>query len=229
MERIEALPASVRPARTLHVVPTAVERPEAAGSLYVRVVKSAVDRTVAAVAIIVLAVPMLVIAVAVARTLGRPVIYRQERVGRDGRTFEVLKFRTMHHSRRQRQVDVVEDRRRTHKSAEDPRLTPVGKFLRKWSLDELPQLFNVLKGDMSIVGPRPELPAIVARYPEELHVRHAVKPGLTGLWQVSARGEGLMHEHGEWDIEYARTVGLLTDLRILVRTPAALLGDRQGF
>ena len=226
-----SLPVVDPAARTTLTAVHAVPMTDRASSTYVRFVKPAVDRSLAALVLAVIALPLLVVAVAVAVSVGRPVIFRQQRVGRGERRFDVIKFRTMHHSRRQRQVEVPfpEDRRRTHKSESDPRLTGVGKFLRKWSIDELPQFINVLKGDMSIVGPRPELPSIVASYPDELHVRHAVKPGLTGLWQVSARGDGLMHEHGEWDIEYAHTVSFWTDLKILVKTPAALLGSRQGF
>ena len=124
---------------------------------------------------------------------------------------------------------MIHDRRETHKSDEDPRHTRVGRFLRRYSLDELPQLINVLRGEMSFVGPRPELASVVAEnYRPGLEQRHLVKPGLTGLWQVSARGNGPMHENGEWDLVYVEHVSLRTDLQILAKTPAAMLGDRTG-
>lgn len=199
-----------------------------AADVYRRVVKPVVDRVVAAVLLVVLAMPLLLVALVVLLSLGRPILFVQDRVGRGGRTFRVLKFRTMRPSRRRRQLSVAHDRRRSHKVPDDPRLTATGRFLRRWSIDELPQLLNVVKGEMSIVGPRPELPEIVAAYPPELHARHAVRPGLTGLWQVCARGDGLMHENGHWDLEYVQRIGLRTDLSILLRTPAAIVGSRRG-
>jgi lipopolysaccharide/colanic/teichoic acid biosynthesis glycosyltransferase len=206
--------------------PTATRR---ASSFYVRVLKAGFDRLLAAGALVVLAVPMAVIAGVVRATMGKPVLFRQRRIGRGGRPFMVLKFRTMRPDRRQAHRVVPADRRRTHKSDDDPRHTSVGRFLRKWSLDELPQLINVVRGEMSLIGPRPELESVVAAYSDsELHGRHLVKPGLTGLWQISARGDGPMHENGDFDLEYVRTVSLATDLRILVRTPKAMLGSNHG-
>ncbi len=195
---------------------------------YARFGKPAVDRAVAAIAAVAASVPMLVIAGVVAVTMGRPVLFRQRRVGRNGEVFEVFKFRTMRPDRRGRVQRVEVDRRQTHKSERDPRHTRVGRFLRKYSLDELPQIYNVLRGDMSIVGPRPELESVVATYPVGLERRHVVKPGLTGLWQINARGDGPMHEHGEWDLAYVERVSLRTDLEIILRTPKAMLGDNAG-
>jgi len=195
---------------------------------YPRMGKPLLDRAIALAALLVAAVPMLLIAATVAISLGRPVLFRQRRVGRDGRVFEILKFRTMRPCRRSSRVDVLHERRRTHKSDRDPRHTRIGRFMRQYSLDELPQLFNVLRGEMSIVGPRPELEEVVEGYPVLLHQRHAVKPGLTGLWQVSARGSGPMHENGQWDLAYLDRVSLGTDLRILARTPRAVLGEHTG-
>jgi lipopolysaccharide/colanic/teichoic acid biosynthesis glycosyltransferase len=204
---------------------TPVPRPS---GVYVRLVKPFLDRLLAVGALVVAAVPMAVIAGVVAVTMGRPVLFRQERVGLDGQPFEVLKFRTMRPDRRATRLDVIHDRRRTHKSERDPRHTAIGRFLRRYSFDELPQLVNVVRGEMSVVGPRPELVSIVERYPPTLHQRHYVRPGLTGLWQISARGTGPMHENGRWDLTYVEQVSLRTDLRILVRTPAAMLGDNAG-
>jgi lipopolysaccharide/colanic/teichoic acid biosynthesis glycosyltransferase len=202
-----------------------VRRPSGA---YIRVVKPLLDRALAAGALVVAAVPMAVIAGVVALTMGRPVLFRQQRIGLDGEPFEVLKFRTMRPDRRATRLDVIHDRRRTHKSTHDPRHTAIGRFLRRYSLDELPQLVNVVRGEMSMVGPRPELVSVVERYPPTLHQRHYVRPGLTGLWQISARGSGPMHENGRWDLTYVEQVSLRTDLRILARTPAAMLGDNAG-
>ena len=195
---------------------------------YVRAAKPVFDLVAAAVGVIVAAVPMAVIAGIVAVTMGRPVLFRQRRIGLDGEPFDVLKFRTMRPDRRAQRLAVIHDRRRTHKSDTDPRHTRVGRFLRRHSLDELPQLFNVLRGEMSMVGPRPELESVVANYPELLHQRHHVKPGLTGLWQVSGRGSGPMHENGHWDLAYVDRLSLRTDVRILLQTPAVLIGGQTG-
>jgi len=196
---------------------------------YTRVVKPAFDRTAAGIALFVAIIPMAAISVVIAITMGRPVLFRQRRVGLDGEVFEVLKFRTMNSDRRANRLDVIHDRRETHKSTSDPRHTRVGRILRKYSLDELPQLINVVRGEMSIVGPRPELESIVVSdYPVGLDQRHQVRPGLTGLWQISARGEGEMHQNGGWDLDYVEQVSLLTDLRIIVKTPTAMLGENAG-
>lgn len=208
--------------------PVALPRVDRPSGVYVRLIKPLFDRTLALVVLGIVAVPMAVIAVVVAISIGRPVFFRQRRIGVDGRPFEVLKFRTMRPDRRGQRLDVIHDRRRTHKSDRDPRHTRVGRVLRRYSLDELPQLFNVLRGEMSVVGPRPELDSVVEQYPPALHQRHYVKPGLTGLWQVSARGSGPMHENGQWDLAYVNRVSLRTDLQILVRTPRALVGENAG-
>jgi lipopolysaccharide/colanic/teichoic acid biosynthesis glycosyltransferase len=156
------------------------------------------------------------------------VLFRQRRVGRRGPNFTVLKFRTMRHEAPAgaRQGPCPDH---GHKCPNDPRHTRTGKLLRKLSLDEIPQLVNVLRGEMSLVGPRPELPEIVARYEPWQHERHQVKPGLTGLWQVTERGNGkLMWQSTTPDVVYARTISLRTDLSILARTLPALLGKNRG-
>jgi lipopolysaccharide/colanic/teichoic acid biosynthesis glycosyltransferase len=158
------------------------------------------------------------------------VILRQERVGKSGAVFTIYKFRTMEPDRRLHDVaGFGEERRLTHKHPNDPRLTPVGRFLRKWSLDELPQFWNVVRGEMSLVGPRPELPKIVAGYEPWQHARHWVKPGITGLWQISERGDRVMHECTETDLVYLDEISLTTDLKIMVLTPLAALGLRRGY
>ena len=195
---------------------------------YITLVKPWFDRVVGVLGLVVAAVPMVAVGTVVMTTMGRPVLFRQRRVGRDGVPFEVLKFRTMRPERRGQPLDVIHDRRRTHKSHRDPRHTAIGRFLRRYSLDELPQLINVVRGEMSIVGPRPELESVVATYCPGLDQRHQVKPGLTGLWQISARGNGPMHENGGWDLAYVQRISLRTDLGILLRTPAAMFGDNAG-
>ncbi len=199
---------------------------QAPRGVYVRLVKPAFDRVVGFCTFVVLAPLTVVVALAVRISLGSPVIFRQRRVGRDGEEFDVYKFRTMRRDRRRQQAPVAQDRRENHKSDEDPRHTRVGRFLRKWSLDELPQFWNVVCGDMSLVGPRPELVEIVARYEPWQHLRHVVKPGLTGLWQISSRGAGMMHLHTDIDLEYIEKMSLVTDVKILVLTIPATLRRR---
>jgi lipopolysaccharide/colanic/teichoic acid biosynthesis glycosyltransferase len=196
---------------------------------YERFLKPVLDRVLALLLLVILAPIMLIVAGAVWISLGRPILFRQTRVGRGERLFGLHKFRTMaadrrHHNRRfGSRGDADRDRRVTHKHPDDPRLTPLGRMLRKWSVDELPQLWDVVTGKLSLVGPRPELTSIVDRYEPWQHGRHAVKPGLTGLWQVTARGDGPMFEHTDLDIEYAERVTFRRDLMILLRTIPAVL------
>ena len=195
---------------------------------YVQVGKPLLDRVLAALLLVAASPLLVVVALLVRVRIGSPVLFRQRRVGLDGEPFDVLKFRTMAPDRRVRDRRSAgrprgNDRRRTHKSDADPRHTALGRHLRKWSLDELPQLWNVVQGEMSLVGPRPELTGIVDRYEPWQRQRHLVKPGMTGLWQITSRGDGLMHLYTDVDLEYVATIGLATDLRILLRTlPAAL-------
>jgi lipopolysaccharide/colanic/teichoic acid biosynthesis glycosyltransferase len=198
-------------------------------SAYIRVVKPAIDRA-AGVLLLLLALPVLcAVALAVRVDLGTGVVFTQDRVGQGGMPFRIYKFRTMRPSRRREHRPFEgEDRRQTHKHPDDPRLSALGRLLRRLSLDELPQLINVVKGDMSLVGPRPELVEIVDCYEPWQHRRHCVKPGVTGLWQVSAR-ERPMHEATDVDLEYVDSISFLTDLRILVRTLPAALGRKKGW
>lgn len=199
-----------------------------ASSFYVRVVKPGIDRLSAAVLLLLTLPLVLVVSVTVLLALGRPVFYRQWRVGQGGHAFRVWKFRTMLPDRRVTDRPVPVDRRVCHKRPDDPRHTRVGTVLRAWRLDELPQLVNILTGSMSLVGPRPELVEVVSRYQPWQHRRHAVKPGLTGLWQVSAVADaGAMHENTHVDLDYINNIGLKTDVRILVRTVGCVL-SRTG-
>lgn len=196
---------------------------------YERFVKPVVDRLFAAILIVVFMPVLLFVTLAVLISVGRPVLINQPRTGRHGRVFTMLKFRTMLPDRRVTTTTYDgPDRRRTHKSADDPRHTQVGRLLRKTSLDELPQLFNVLRGDMSMVGPRPEMAALAAGYVSWQQSRHVVKPGVTGLWQTTARGEGrLLHECVDVDLRYIQDLSFRHDIAILARTPIALLRSRE--
>ena len=198
--------------------------------VYAGLLKPAFDRIVG-LALFILTLPILIVAAVLVRLkLGSPIIYQQDRVGMNGEIFNLYKLRTMVPDRRQRPVDFEgSERRLTHKSPSDPRVLPLGKTLRAWRLDEIPQFWNVVTGDMSLVGPRPELPEIVAKYDDWQHGRHAVKPGVTGPWQISERNGKLMHQCTETDLEYVKEVRFSTDFSILVRTPMAMIGQRQGF
>ena len=148
-----------------------------------------------------------------------PAIFRQERVGKNGRPFIFYKFRTM-----KIEVDPFGP---SPKAGDDPRLTKVGKFLREYSLDELPQLFNVLKGDMSIIGPRPLYVSQIAEWDERQKKRLLVKPGLTGLAQISGRGELTREEKLELDVKYVETAGFWFDLKIILATVTQVFGRKN--
>ena len=183
-----------------------------------RSVKAAFDILVASLCLILLSPLMALIALAILVDTGRPIIFRQERVGKNGRAFTMFKFRTMIPDRRKANTGVpagLTERRRVHKSLHDPRVTRVGRLLRRCCLDELPQFWNVLRGDMSVVGPRPELPQIVARYEPWQHARHLVAPGITGWWQVNRSNGVLMHEATHLDLYYVQNWSVWLDVRIL--------------
>jgi len=159
-----------------------------------------------------------------------PVLYRAKRVGENGRIFTMYKFRTMV-TGADRMLDLSPDEngQANHKRPDDPRVTRVGRFLRKTSLDELPQLFNVLRGDMSLVGPRPELPELVERYLAWQRERFAVPQGLTGWWQVNGRSDKPMHLHTEEDLFYVRNYSIWLDLKILIKTAWVVLKGKGAF
>ncbi len=198
---------------------------------YERFVKPGIDR-ILAIVIYLLQVPLLLaLILAIWGTMGRPAIFRQQRVGKDGQPFTMYKLRTMRTDRRVEKIPFDgPDRRRVHKTRDDPRISKLGGFLRKWSLDEIPQLINVALGHMSLVGPRPELVEIVdTKYEPWQHQRHAVKPGLTGLWQISDQRQELMYRATHIDLEYLSRISLREDLRILALTIPAALGKRSSF
>ncbi len=159
---------------------------------------------------------------------GSPVIFRQKRVGKSGQLFEMLKIRTMvkDAERLQRQM---EKHGSSYKVQDDPRVTRVGRVLRRLSLDELPQLFNVLAGTMSLVGPRPELPSLAERYEPWQRKRFDVLPGMTGWWQINNRSEQPMYLHIEDDLYYIQNYSFWLDLRILARTVWIVLSGRGAY
>jgi exopolysaccharide biosynthesis polyprenyl glycosylphosphotransferase len=161
-----------------------------------------------------------------------PILFRQKRVGEHGEPFELLKFRTMiPHAEEFRHLveHYDENGNLIHKSENDPRVTRVGHYLRKTSLDELPQLFNVLQGKMSLVGPRPELPYLVEQYEPWQLKRFSVPPGLTCLWQVNGRSNRPMHLHTEDDLTYVENYSFLLDLKIIFKTIAVVLRGKGAY
>lgn len=202
----------------------------AARLCYALLFKRATDITCAAVLLLVLAPVLLLAALAVALDTRGPIIYRQARIGRFGEPFTIFKFRTMTHNPSGALVLLRDaDGTLRHKVRHDPRITRTGKWLRRLSIDELPQLVNILLGHMSLVGPRPELPQIVASYETWQHQRHLVRPGLTGWWQVSGRSDRPMHEHTELDVYYVENLSFWMDMRIVARTIRVVLSGLGAF
>ena len=197
-----------------------------------RLAKAVADRILAAVGLLLL-VPVLV-AVAVVVRLDSPgsPIFRQTRTGRDGVPFTMYKFRTMRcdaEARRSELAHLVATDSVLFKLRNDPRITRVGAVLRKYSLDELPQLLNVLRGDMALVGPRPPLPEEVARYHPDVRRRLTVKPGMTGLWQISGRSDLSWEEAVRLDLRYVDNWSLGLDVGILARTLGAVVRHRGAY
>lgn len=192
--------------------------------LYGLLFKRCFDVVCASILLVVLSPLLLLVAVAVLIDSGRPVIYSHQRVGRYGKPFTMYKFRTMIAERRKGiQPFTGQERRVSHKTRHDPRVTRLGRFLRATSIDELPQFWNVLCGDMSFIGPRPELVDIVRRYAPWQHQRHLVRPGLSGWWQVQGRSDRPMHENTELDIYYVVNQSFLLDVQIVLKTIGALI------
>ena len=186
-----------------------------------RMVKRSID-LIATLLIMIPALPLMgIIALAIWLDDGAPVLFRQKRVGENGRLFTVYKFRTMvkNAEQMQSQVERRDDQGNIlHKHPEDPRVTRVGRFLRRLSLDELPQFFNVLRGTMSLVGPRPELPYLVEKYQSWQRKRFAVPQGITGWWQIHGRSDKPMHLHTEDDLYYIQNYSIWLDFQILIKT-----------
>ena len=195
-----------------------------------RAVKRFMDVLVSAVAIVVLSPLLLLISALIVLTSGRPVLFSQDRAGQRGEMFRMWKFRTMVPDADQQREALRESSGAEEpivKFVNDPRITPVGRFLRRWSLDELPQLFNVLRGDMSLVGPRPHPIDDVERYRSSDVRRLLAKPGMTGLWQVAGRSDLSWEDAVELDLLYIENWSVLADVAILLRTIQAVL-TRSG-
>jgi lipopolysaccharide/colanic/teichoic acid biosynthesis glycosyltransferase len=195
--------------------------------------KRALDVTLATFLLVMSSPVLLAVALLVRVTSPGPVLFHQTRVGRAGVPFRMLKFRTMRHECdegvhrdyvRRMLMDHAEAQGGLFKLGDDPRVTRVGAVLRRLSIDEMPQLLNVLKGDMTLVGPRPALPFEVELFPDWAAPRYRVAPGLTGLWQVSGRNRLTMLQGLELDVQYVERAGFLVDLAILLRTVPAVFG-----
>jgi exopolysaccharide biosynthesis polyprenyl glycosylphosphotransferase len=200
-----------------------VDHPELAGMK--QVIKSVFGKVSAALAVIVLSPLFGLIALAIWIPDRESVFFRQTRVGRDGRLFRVWKFRTMVADAEARKAQLLtynEANGALFKMRRDPRVTRTGAWLRRWSLDELPQLLNVLVGDMSMVGPRPALPAETTEHGHHMRRRLVVRPGITGLWQVNGRSDLSWDEAERLDVRYVENWSLMLDLQILWKTLAAV-------
>jgi exopolysaccharide biosynthesis polyprenyl glycosylphosphotransferase len=187
--------------------------------------KAIFDRTVALGFIAVLSPLLIGLALAVKVSSPGPVLFRQQRIGRGGVEFTMLKFRSMYSDAEQRLGDLYalsDGNGVIFKMRDDPRMTPLGRWIRRFSLDELPQLFNVLRGDMSLVGPRPPLAEEVALYAADDSRRMLVKPGMTGLWQVSGRSDLSWDESVRLDLRYVDNWSMTLDLLILWKTVRAV-------
>jgi exopolysaccharide production protein ExoY len=224
--RIRPAAVSLGPSEYVAGFDKAVEREPAIGGR----VKRTMDLVLAGVALVLLAPFMLLIAALIQMTMGGPVIFRQERIGRNGRPFTFFKFRTMCANADEvlrtylaSNPVAAAEWRETQKLMKDPRVTRIGRFLRKSSLDELPQLFNVLRGDMSLVGPRPILRSEVWRYGRHARRCFQARPGLTGLWQVSGRNRISYRSRIALDRYYASHWSIWLDLLVMLKTIPALL------
>lgn len=190
-----------------------------------------------AIVIIAFTAPLLIaIALAVKLQDGGPAVYRQNRIGLNGRTFPCFKFRSMLVDADARMAALLEadplarlEWALTQKLRSDPRVTPLGRFLRKSSLDELPQIFNVLRGEMSVVGPRPIVESEIPRYGRHFRYYCSVRPGITGLWQVSGRSDVSYRRRVLLDVVYARSRSVTLDLKILLKTPMVILLSKGSY
>lgn len=218
----------VTPARDRHlaVIPHINVRREAVG-------RRALEWTFAATLAVVLSPLLLLLAGLVKLTSDGPVFFKHTRIGYGGRPFEVIKFRTMYQDAEQRAAELFAEMNTgsgpLQKIRHDPRITSVGRWMRRFSLDEIPQLFNVLNGSMSLIGPRPSSPAEVVKFAPIEHRRHAVRPGMTGLAQVSGRSDLRWDGTVRLDLYYVENQSMLLDLYILLRTVPAVLAARGAY
>jgi exopolysaccharide biosynthesis WecB/TagA/CpsF family protein len=194
--------------------------------------KRLLDEGVALLALVLLSPVFLATAIAVKATSRGPVFFLQERVGFRGQRFQMIKFRSMYLDAEERRAELLKDSDRDaicFKMRADPRITSVGRFIRRFSIDELPQLINVLRGDMSLVGPRPALPSEVAQYPTPAMRRLHAVPGITGVWQVSGRAEIGFERMVAMDVAYMRSKSLVLDLILLALTARAVFSGRGAY
>jgi len=199
---------------------------------YQRMIKRALD-VVATTLLMIIALPLMgIIGLVIWLDDPGPILFKQTRVGENGEPFTMYKFRTMVENAEKMQRDIEEfdeEGHLIHKKEDDPRVTKVGQFLRKTSLDELPQLFNVLKGEMSLVGPRPEMTYMVDRYKRWQRTRFAVPQGISGWWQVNGRSDKPMHLNTEDDIYYVKNYSLWLDIKILIKTIFVVLRGKGAY
>jgi exopolysaccharide biosynthesis polyprenyl glycosylphosphotransferase len=204
-----------------------VEEPHFTGWRWV--VKRVSDIVMTSVGLVIISPVMLAIAAGIKLQDGGPIIFRQARIGREGKPFTMLKFRSMVVDAEDRKLELMshnEGKGGLFKLSRDPRVTRLGQFLRSFSLDELPQLFNVLGGSMSLVGPRPHLASEIAQMPSEASRRALVTPGLTGLWQVSGRSDLEGEDAMRLDLRYVENWSFALDLQILWKTMSAVFAKR---
>ena len=197
-----------------------------------RFVKRLFDLTLAGILTLIVLLPMVIITVLIKLDTKGSTLFRQQRVGENGRLFSMYKFRSMidgADSMVEGMTEHTDDGHLLFKKANDPRVTRIGRFLRHTSLDELPQLFNVLKGDMSLVGPRPELPWLVGQYEPWQHKRLAVPQGMTGWWQINGRADKPLHLHTEEDLYYVQNYSLWMDIYILLKTPWVVVRGKGAY
>ena len=199
---------------------------------YQRLVKRIFDLMFGSI-LVLIALPLMgLVALAIILDSRGPVIFRQKRVGENGQLFDMFKFRSMVVGAEELQEEVNHvdaEGHLVHKKEDDPRVTRIGRLIRRWSLDELPQFFNVLKGDISLVGPRPELPWLVEAYEPWQRKRFAVPQGITGWWQVNGRSNKMMHLHTDEDLYYIQNYSLWLDIYILLKTPWVVLKGKGAF
>ena len=199
-------------------------------SLY-EVIKRLIDVVCSFIGVVVLSPLFIIIAIIIKTTSKGPVFFSQKRVGKDGKEFDMYKFRSMVVNAEELKEKLAAQNEMSgpmFKMKDDPRVTRVGKFIRKTSIDELPQLWNVLKGDMSLVGPRPSLPKEVAQFEDWMYRRLEVKPGLTCYWQVSGRNNIDFEDWMKLDVKYVDERSILIDIKLIFKTVGVLFGDKNA-
>lgn len=208
-----------------------VENESTRGFSFYEVIKRVIDVVCSFIGVLVLSPLFIIIAIIIKFTSKGPVFFSQRRVGRDGKEFKMYKFRSMVVNAEELKEKLVAQNEMSgpmFKMKDDPRVTRIGKFIRKTSIDELPQLWNVLKGDMSLVGPRPSLPKEVAQFEDWMYRRLEVKPGLTCYWQVSGRNNIDFEDWMKLDIKYVDERNLWIDIRLIFKTVGVLFGDKNA-